>query len=428
MDYMKDWMEAQKKMAEEFQKGYAQFMNQQAEAKNPMSELLDMQKKLMDALSTNPNPFEAYQKVMENPAFNMDAYKSFVDMQKAYFDSFEKMKAFYPKNMKAFDFSAFDAKNVNEAFKKYQDAFQSYDLGKFFDPQMKGLLDKMSNANAFYLQMYDFWNKINRDLTSTFAEDTAKLEEYIKNTADSSFDMLLSAMPDEFKPYLSEPRELAAKYFDSISNFYAPWKGEIDNLRDLFVYGVLDSDPEKLTDFFQIWKERYNETFGKIVNSPTFGLSRNMQEQQNKAMDRFIDMFIVASEFTAKINAVQSDAFKNIIEEYMAMVNEGKEIKSFEEFFGFWSKKMDDKLVSYFGTEEFTKLLAEFGSAAMDFKLESNRLLEQYLSDSPIVTEGQLDSMIKSLYEVKKELKAVKKELEALKAQQASTSAAPEAK
>ena len=211
------------------------------------------------------------------------------------------------------------------------------------------------------------------------------------------------------------------KYLDTVSNFYAPWKGEIDNLRDLFIYGTLDNDPEKLSNFFKLWKEKYHETFGKIITAPSFGQNRNIAEQRSKAIDRFIDMFIVASEFSAKLNAVQSEAFKNIINEYTEIAKDTQEIKSFEEFYQYWSQKMDDRLVAYFSTEEFSKLLAQFGTAAMDFKMESNRLIEQQLLDTPIVTEGQLDSMIKNIYDLKKEVKALKKELEQLKKDAAST-------
>lgn len=415
MNYMKDFFDAQQKMYEDFQKNYSQFTGVKNEENNPMNDFLNMQKKWMETMSTGTNPFEAYQKMLENPGFNVDAYKNFIDVQKLYFDNLEKMKEFYPKNIGAFDFSSFDFKNINDAFNKYQEAFSNFDISRYIDPQMSGILDKMTNANKFYMQMYEFWNKMNEDFTGTYNKDIEKLEEYINNNADSAFKMLLSSLPEEFKPYLAEPRELANKYFNTLSDFYAPWREDINDLRDLFVRGTLDNDPEKLNQFFKVWKEKYDATFGKIINSPTFGVSRNVTEQQNKALDRFIDMFIIASEFSAKLNSVQTDAFKKIINDYVEIAKEGQNVKTFDEFFNFWSKKMDDSLVNYFGSEEFAKMLAQFGAAAMDFKMESNQLLEQYLSDTPIVTEGQLDSMIKNIYDLKKEMKALRKELDELK-------------
>lgn len=418
MNYMKDFFDTQMKMYEDFQKNMTQFVGTKKEGENPMNSFFDMQKQWMETMNTmntGANPFEAYQKMMENPGFNMDAYKNFIDMQKMYFDNFEKIKEFYPKNMGAFDFSTFDFKNMNEAFNKYQEMFSGYDLNKYLEPQMSGMMDKIYNANKFYLQMYDFWNKINEDFSQTYEADIEKFNQYINSSADTTFKTLMDTLPEEMRVYFSEPRELVVKYLDSISNFYTPWKGEVDHLKDLFIHGTLDNDPEKLSEFFKLWKEKFDETFGKVITSPSFGQNRNVVEQQNKAFDTFIDMFIIASEFSAKLNAVQSDAFKNIIKEYMEITKESTELKTFEEFFNFWSKKMDDRLVSYFSTEEFSKLLTQFGAAAMDFKMETNRLVEQQLSDTPIVTVGQLDSMIKNIYDLKKEIKALKKEVEALK-------------
>lgn len=415
MNYMKDFFDAQQKMYENFQKSYAQFTESKGESKNPMDEFFNTQKKWFESLNTEANPFAAYQKMMENPGFNVEAYKNFLDMQKLYFDNMDKMKEFYPKGLGMYDLSSFDFKNVNEAFNKYQEMFTDFDYSKYFAPQMSGVLEKMFNANKFYIQMYEFWNKLNQDYTGALETDVDKVKEYIQSNASAAFNLLLSSLPEEFRPYLVEPKELVNKYFNTMMDFYSPWKDQLNELKDMFVLGSLESDPEKLTDFFRLWKAKYDETFGKMVNSPSFGISRNIVEQQNKAFERFIDMFVIASEFSTKLNTVQTEAFKNIINEYVELAKEGKELKTFEEFFNFWSKKMDDRLVNYFGSEEFSKMLAQFGEATMDFKIESNKLLEQYLSDTPIVTEGQLDSMIKNVYDLKKEIKALKKEIESLK-------------
>ena len=284
---------------------------------------------------------------------------------------------------------------------------------------LSGELATMLSGRYVELQMLPLsFREFSTGLKGTQREglsNAEKFNQYINSSADTTFKTLMDTLPEEMRVYFSEPRELVVKYLDSISNFYTPWKGEVDHLKDLFIHGTLDNDPEKLSEFFKLWKEKFDETFGKVITSPSFGQNRNVVEQQNKAFDTFIDMFIIASEFSAKLNAVQSDAFKNIIKEYMEITKESTELKTFEEFFNFWSKKMDDRLVSYFSTEEFSKLLTQFGAAAMDFKMETNRLVEQQLSDTPIVTVGQLDSMIKNIYDLKKEIKALKKEVEALK-------------
>ncbi len=417
MDYMKDFFGAQQKMFESFQDTYKPFFETQKEgsSENMGNQFMDMQKKWLEGWTGDSNPFSMYQKMGDTKGFNLDAYKSFIDMQKMFFDNMQKFENIYPKGLGMYNFSDYNFNSFNEAFNQYKDMYADYDIAKLFDPSMSEVMSKMFEANKFYLQMYEFWNELSSGMKDSAEVDLTKFQDLITKNSSMAYDMLLSALPNEFKPYLSEPKGLVDQYFNTISGFYTPWKDELDQLRDLFVRGTLNNDIEQISDFFKLWKTKYNETFGKILSSDSFGVNKNIMEQQNKAFDKMIDMFIVASEFSTKLNAVQKNAFQAIIDEYGQLTKEGLEIKTFEEFFNFWSKKMDGKLIEYFGSQEFSQLLSQFGAAAMDVKAEFNQLMEYYLADTPIVTKGQLDSMIKKVYEMKKEIKSLKKEVDELK-------------
>lgn len=438
MDYSKEFFDAQKNMFDNFQKMYTPmwFGDKKSDTySEQVKNFFDMQQKFMQNLNTDFNPFTMYQKMMEIPGFDSESFKTFLDMQKQYFENLQKASEFYTKGFGENTFAPFNFQNMpfnfqnmNEAFDKYKDFYSQYDFSKIFDPKMNEIIDKMFNANKFYLYMYDFWNKLNDEFSDVTEENYEKFQDFVNKNMDLTYNMVLSCVPNELKMYFEQPKELIEKYFDTLTRFYSPWKDELSNLRDLLVEGTLENDPEKVADFFKLWKKQYDETFGKILNSPALGVNRNTIEQQNKSFDRFIDLLIIGSEFTTRLSTVQNNAFRNIMKDYAEITKESLESKSFEEFFDFWSEKMDKYMIDYFGSPEFSKMLGQLEITAMDFRLESNKLVEDFLSDTPLVTKNNLDGISKNIYNLKKEVKALKKEIEELKAQNLTSEKTPEKK
>lgn len=418
MDYMKNFFETQQKMYETFQDNFNAMLEKKGG--NPFQKnfenFMEMQKQMMGGFSSTENPFAMYQKMFETPGFSPEAYKSFLDMQKLYVDGVQKFNDFFNKGFESYDFMPYNFKNVQDAFDKYQSFYSNYDFTKFMDPQMSEVMSKIYGANKFYLQMYEFWNTLTEDFVKSVDMDSDKLMAFLEKNADVTYELMTSAFPGELKVFFGGAKEILEKYFNTLTNFYSPWKNELGALKDLFFHGTIENDPKKISEFFEVWRAQYDQTFGKIFNSPALGISRTQIEQQNKMIDSIINVFIKSAEFSANLNTAQNNAFKNIMTEYVQLAKEGLELKTFEEFYAFYAKKMDQNLVEYFGSEEFSKLLAQFGEAFMDLKTEYNKLVELYLADTPLVTVGKVDSMIKNIYDLKKEVKALKKEVEELKA------------
>ncbi|RVU53999.1 poly(R)-hydroxyalkanoic acid synthase subunit PhaE [Anaerosphaera multitolerans] len=427
MDYSKEFLDAQKNMFDFFQKMYTPLWSKE-DNENPytksMEQFFNIQKQFLEGFGENLNPFAMYQKMLENPGFNVDNFKNFLDMQKQFFDmqkqffdNFQQSNEFF-KQFSENSLMPFDFKSMNEAFDKYKEFYSSYDITKFFDPNISELMDKMSNANKFYLYMYDVWKNLSDEFGDSVEENVEKFQNFVNENSDLTYNMIVSTLPTEFKPFLTKPRELIENYFNTMVRFYEPWKNEFTNLRDLLVEATVNNDTEKLAEFFKLWKQQFDATFGKIINSPALGMSRNIIEQQNKAFDSFINLLVISSELSASISTVQNNAFKDMMKEYAEITKEGMEAKSFEDFFNYWSDKTETYLVDYFGSKEFSKLVGQVAEDMMDFKMETNKLVENYLADTPLVTKNNLDSISKNIYNMKKEIKSLKKEIEELKSKE----------
>jgi topoisomerase IA-like protein len=71
---------------------------------------------------------------------------------------------------------------------------------------------------------------------------------------------------------------------------------------------------------------------------------------------------------------------------------------------------MDAEMVELFGSEHFSQLQAEMSSLGFRLKKQMDEQMENTLSNLPIVTRTEMDSMYKSMYEMNKELRNLLRE------------------
>ena len=175
-------------------------------------------------------------------------------------------------------------------------------------------------------------------------------------------------------------------------------------------------DPMKFSDTLKQWKAAYDQTFGILVKSPVVGSSRELLEQNNKAVNAMIEMLVAVSEYMTRTASIGYKYSKEYFENYATSIQEGEQPKTFKEFYDMWSKYVEDAIETYFYTDEFAEVLAKTAETSMIFKVEYDKVIEKSLSNLPIVTISQVDGVYEKVYNLRRELREVKKELEDLKA------------
>ncbi len=417
-DYFKSMMDAQKNMMDSWQEMYK---NMTSATENPyskaMGDFFEMQKKFMETMSFNKNAdfTKIFADYFKNPSFDPKAFEFFVDMQKNYMDQMSKymtdFSGFAKQGFPFADMSAWGSakENINAYFEKLREYYNPLEMGKAFSPAVKDLFEKMMQANTYYLNVYKFWQDLESAQIEPIAEQVKKYAQEVAEKYDLMFkDMVLPMLPQEFQAFAKDPFELFKTYLKVGRDFYAPWTDNATELRNLFVEGVL-SDKAKLGEFFELWRAQFDKTFGAILLSPSMGINKELIEQQSKAFDTYVDMLLLSVDFTSRIYAVQNENLDDMIQKYLEMAEKGTQPRSFNEFYTYWSNELERVFDSYFATPEYAKLLGQLSSAAMDYRIEMQKLMEKYLVDTPIVTRSEINSLYKTIYDLKKEVKALKK-------------------
>jgi len=88
-----------------------------------------------------------------------------------------------------------------------------------------------------------------------------------------------------------------------------------------------------------------------------------------------------------------------------------------------WVKINEDAFVKVFGTPQFSKIFCEFAQKACEYKIYSDKVLEQLLDWAPFPKNSEMVSLYKTVYELRKsgyqntkQIEAMQEELTALKA------------
>lgn len=349
--------------------------------------------------------------------FDNNMMNQFFDIQKNMIGAWQE--AFLPKADSKNEEKTENSKNesslnpmnfFNDMMEVNNKMFSSFNSGNPYE-----VLKKMAFGADVYSNVYKLWEEL------THKSFNPTVEEYNK-IYDSWKDKYMEFIGNSFAPYLpkqmqcfmKEPMELFNGYTDLINQFYEPWVETSSELKEYMVEGTF-KNPAAYLNFIKLWKDNYDKTFSKFLNSPTLGINRELLEKQFEGVDTFIKYATILGEFSTTILSVAQETTAQIFKNYMEMMKNGTQPKTFKEFYEYWSKENESAYEKLFNTEDFSRLIAEVVDSSMKFKMKCDNLMEEYISVMPIPTKSEINSLYKTVYELKRELKNVKKELNEIK-------------
>jgi len=324
-----------------------------------------------------------------------NVYQQFVDAQKSMFDEWRKtMAPLFKQDEKtegAFaDPNAFFEKmqeapndfwkKAGESYKAYQAVFE---LWKKLSEQEGGL-----DAKAV-MELYDAWAKQYFSLIRTNL--TPDMPGFVKDFAEKLAETMQSNQ--------SVWSEHGKTFADNAQSMHKAWL-------DALVNG-----PKGYLDFLEAWQKGYDETFGKLMNAPTFGKDMEFWKQQKAGFDRFIKYNVASTKFNAGMYEIAQDATKQVLEDYIKMRAEGTEPKSFEDFYKYWSRAVSAAYQTFLFSDEMSRLAGNMVDEMSRFKIAYDELCETYLANFPVVRKSDIADLYKTVYDLKKEVRSLKKEI-----------------
>lgn len=307
-------------------------------------------------------------------------------------------------------------KPAQELLKKWFEASNEQYLKSFKgfnNPNPQEIINKMLSGANIYQSLNRFWEDLNETITGKESDPlkfyTRWNEDYLKIVSNN----FLSCLPEQAQVFFKNPMEVYKMSTDTSHKFLNPWLEGTQNLQNL-LFKSMTGDQTAYIEFNKLWNEKFSSTYGKILSMPQFSMNREQMQKQMQSVNALINFIGPMNEFVATMAKVSQETLEKIIKDYQQMLAEGTNPKSYKEFYEYWLKQNEAAYQNLFGTAEFSKLISQVLDAGVNCKKDFDNLLENQLKFLPFPSRADMDSVYKTLDDLKREVRALKKEVIAL--------------
>ncbi|MCT4593361.1 MAG: hypothetical protein N4A57_03690 [Anaeromicrobium sp.] len=351
-------------------------MYTQKHYENFMENVFDSQKKIFDMWKNAVAPSVTEKEISKDP--------NFIDSSLEMMNKWNEVNSKFFENMMGFS-------KENPVYSTYDKVFSNINsYGTLFN-MWKDFQDKTMGTNPFDMNSFmDSWKKEYLDMVGT------------------TFSPVL---PQKVQKLYRDSIDIYKSHMANANNFFKPWTDSSAPLNELYTKTLM-GDANSFVEFTRLWKENYERSFGKFFDMPTLGLNRNYFEVNLKSMESYINYINTTNEFTSTLYKVAYETMENIVSESLNIIKENKEPQSFREFYEYWWRKNEEAYNNLFNTDDFAKLLAHVVDSGATFKKDFDNLLEQQFSFLPFPLKSDLNSLYKTVYDLKKQVRELSKKID----------------
>ncbi len=213
--------------------------------------------------------------------------------------------------------------------------------------------------------------------------------------------------------------QLWRTYLDQWQTFFGPWVGVaqsgFDRMGDLTA-----GDHSALLDMTNLYWDAFQDTFGKLLQAPSLGYTREMDEKLRRGFAAWLDFQQASLEYQVILAEVWSEAFEQLMQELLAAVERGEKVEGLRDFLNRWSNTADRVFKDAFSSELYVTVQGKLVNTMMAYRKRQRDVTEMFLDVADLPTRSEIDEAHRRIYELRKEVKALKKEIATIKKPSAS--------
>jgi class III poly(R)-hydroxyalkanoic acid synthase PhaE subunit len=168
---------------------------------------------------------------------------------------------------------------------------------------------------------------------------------------------------------------------------------------------------EKLDqNVFALWNELYEKEFRQFLHLPKLGLTRFYQERAGRAVDEFNIFQAKVAEFLHIFFLPMEKSTKVMQDKITEMAEAGELPDDTKDYYQMWIKILEGHYMTLFKSPEYADAMAQALTALEDYKMTSEKVIEDFLEMFPVPTQKDMDELYREIYLLKKKVKALEKE------------------
>ena len=252
------------------------------------------------------------------------------------------------------------------------------------------------------------------------AESGEDWQTALRNYTDTLRQQLLQ-LPQETQKAFQDGNELWRLYGEQWKGLVQPWTESLR--RAPWHFGQASAgDGSALIEFTNLYWDAYERTFGRLLESPSLGHSREMNEDLLKGFDAWLDYRRASFEYQVTLGQTWIQAFEEIMRRLVAQAEKGETVPGVRQLLSLWVEVVDHTFTEVFRSEEYILLQGQLVNAATTYRIREREIVDSFLKASHVASRSELDEGYRRVYELRKEVKELRKAVQALKGEVSSQS------
>lgn len=164
-----------------------------------------------------------------------------------------------------------------------------------------------------------------------------------------------------------------------------------------------------LTTMANLYWDTYHQTLGRLVNMPSLGLMRELNEKINRGFTAWQENQKISFEYQVLLGDAFLNAFEAFMQRLLTMAKEGESIKNQTKLLELWVEVADEQYLEMFHSERYAHTQSQYVNSSMALRRHQRELTEIMLRMNDLPTRSDLDEAHHNIFLLRKEVKALKK-------------------
>lgn len=170
---------------------------------------------------------------------------------------------------------------------------------------------------------------------------------------------------------------------------------------------------ESTQDFFDMWLNSYQSTFGKLTQIPAFGPIREKQEKMMKGFPVYVNLYNTWVESNINFQTVFTEAMRKTYEKMITETKGEITTEKYKDFYKIWLETYSETLKEFMKSGHFTSDMGKLMTHFMDYQKYNKEMIEEnILKPGNFPTKTEIDEINKDLYTLRKTYKDLDKKID----------------
>ncbi len=296
-------------------------------------------------------------------------------------------------------------------------------IGKTAGQAEEGLgrtvLFRTLGASNVFAALSEFWLDVLADLPELYSAkgDAAKSRKIFEKWVgryNRVFEQVVgSPVSDSAQEMMTSWLNILQTYQAATGLVWNPWMQAMPQWREQ-AERLMKGDWTALTEARSLWREAHDDTLGRVVAMPAFGLTKEHTERLKRTYDAFVRFWSSLPAFYELFHPTGMEALKEVFDKVQDLKVEKIGPETLREIYMIWWTTNENAFFKLFKSPEFGKAMGEAVTHGLTLKKFLDEVTAEWCKVVSIPSNREFDEVAMVVQELRKKVRQQQKAIEEL--------------